>query len=77
MTKAADGGGGAPPPKLYRELADWWPLLSAPRLTAAGFEPAVVPVEHSELEPGTYETFACRKPAGAPSAGAASSTGEV
>ena len=30
MTGAADDGGGAPPPKLYHELADWWPLLSAP-----------------------------------------------
>ena len=48
------------------------------RLTAAaGFEPTVVPIEHSELEPGTYEIFACRKPAGAPSSGAGSSTDEV
>lgn len=37
--------------------ADWlrW-------LTEAGFEPQIVPFDHSELEPGTYEVFVCRKP---------------
>jgi hypothetical protein len=30
-------------------------------LREAGFEPTVVPFEHSELEPGSYEVFACRK----------------
>jgi ubiquinone/menaquinone biosynthesis C-methylase UbiE len=28
----------------------------------AGFEPRVVPFDHSELEPGTYEIFVCVKP---------------
>jgi hypothetical protein len=37
--------------------ADWLRLL-----TGAGFEPAVVPFDHSELEPGEYEVFVCRKP---------------
>ncbi len=37
--------------------ADWLRLL-----TGAGFEPAVVPFDHSELEPGDYEVFVCRKP---------------
>jgi hypothetical protein len=32
-------------------------------LAAAGFVPASVPFDHSELEPGTYELFVCRKPA--------------
>jgi len=36
---------------------DWIRLLNG-----AGFEPVVVPFDHSELEPGTYEVFACRKP---------------
>jgi hypothetical protein len=27
----------------------------------AGFEPRVVPFDHSELEPGTYEIFVCVK----------------
>ena len=27
-----------------------------------GFEPRVVPFDHSELEPGTYELFVCHKP---------------
>mgnify|MGYP001496550927 CR=1 FL=1 len=36
---------------------DWLRLLGD-----AGFEPLVVPFDHSELEPGTYEVFACRKP---------------
>jgi SAM-dependent methyltransferase len=30
--------------------------------TEAGFEPRVVPFEHSELEPNTYEVFVARKP---------------
>lgn len=37
--------------------ADWLRLLRE-----VGFEPAAVPVDHSELEPGSYEVFACRKP---------------
>jgi SAM-dependent methyltransferase len=28
----------------------------------AGFEPRVIPFDHSELEPGTYELFVCVKP---------------
>ena len=31
-------------------------------LREAGFEPAVVPFEHSELEPGSHEVFLCRRP---------------
>lgn len=38
--------------------ADWLRLLSE-----AGFRPGVVPFDHSELEPGTYEVFVARKPA--------------
>jgi SAM-dependent methyltransferase len=30
-------------------------------LTAAGFQPTIVPFDHSELEPGQYELFVCRK----------------
>jgi SAM-dependent methyltransferase len=37
--------------------ADWLRLL-----TEGGFEPRVVPFDHSELEPGQYEVFACRRP---------------
>jgi SAM-dependent methyltransferase len=36
---------------------DTWLML----LHNAGFEPRVVPFEHSELEPGTYELFVCVK----------------
>ena len=32
-------------------------------LKEAGFEPRVVPFDHSELEPGTYEVFVATKPA--------------
>ena len=32
-------------------------------LREGGFEPSVVPFDHSELEPGTYEVFVCVKPA--------------
>src|SRR5688572_11928375 len=32
-------------------------------LTEAGFDATVVPCEHSEIEPGTYEVFVGRKPA--------------
>jgi SAM-dependent methyltransferase len=32
-------------------------------LREAGFEPAVVPFEHSELEPGSHEVFLCRRSA--------------
>lgn len=38
-----------------RDWLDW--------LADAGFEPAVVQVDHSELEPGEYEVFIARKPA--------------
>ena len=31
-------------------------------LKSAGFEPAVVPLDHSELEPGQYEVFVARRP---------------
>ena len=31
-------------------------------LSEAGFEPVSVPFDHSEIDPGTYEVFACRKP---------------
>jgi trans-aconitate methyltransferase len=31
-------------------------------LTETGFDPQVVPVEHSELEPGQYEMFVARRP---------------
>jgi SAM-dependent methyltransferase len=31
-------------------------------LRDAGFEPRVVPFDHSELEPGSYELFVCVKP---------------
>ncbi len=37
--------------------ADWLRLLAD-----AGFQPKVVPFEHSELEPGQYEIFVGRKP---------------
>jgi SAM-dependent methyltransferase len=37
--------------------SDWLRLLAG-----AGFQPRVVPVEHSELEPGEYEVFVCAKP---------------
>lgn len=38
--------------------ADWLRLLAE-----VGFVPEVVPFDHSELEPGTYELFVGRKPA--------------
>jgi SAM-dependent methyltransferase len=37
--------------------ATWLRLLSD-----AGFEPRVVPLEHSELEPGSHEVFVARRP---------------
>jgi hypothetical protein len=30
-------------------------------LAEAGFEPSVAPIEHSEVEPGTYEAFVARR----------------
>jgi trans-aconitate methyltransferase len=33
-------------------------------LAEAGFEPSVAPIDHAELEPGTYEAFVARRPAG-------------
>jgi trans-aconitate methyltransferase len=41
--------------------AEWLRLLSD-----AGFAPAVVPFDHSELEPGSYEVFVCSKPVEGP-----------
>jgi SAM-dependent methyltransferase len=38
--------------------AEWLALIAE-----AGFEPRVVPFDHSELEPGTYEVFVGVKPA--------------
>jgi SAM-dependent methyltransferase len=40
--------------------ADWLRLLAE-----AGFVPRVVPFDHSELEPGTYEVFVAAKPVSA------------
>ena len=37
--------------------ADWLRLLAE-----AGFRPRVVPLEHSELEPGSHEVFVARRP---------------
>ena len=37
--------------------ADWLRLLAE-----VGFQPEVLAFDHSELEPGEYEIFACRKP---------------
>ena len=37
--------------------ADWLRLLAD-----AGFQTAVVPLEHSEVEPGQHEVFVCRRP---------------
>jgi hypothetical protein len=37
---------------------DWLRLLSR-----AGFEAKVVPLDHSEVEPGRHEVFVCRRPA--------------
>lgn len=37
--------------------AEWLQIL-----TDAGFEARCVPFDHSELEPGTYEVFVCRRP---------------
>jgi hypothetical protein len=64
-------------PKLYSELASWWPLLSAPadyveglfaradwlRLLAdAGFRPSAVPFVHTGLEDASHEGFVGRRP---------------
>ena len=38
--------------------AEWLRVLSD-----AGFRPKMVPFDHSELEPGSYEIFVCQKPA--------------
>ena len=37
--------------------ADWLRVLSE-----TGFRPKIVPFDHSELEPGSYEIFVCQKP---------------
>jgi SAM-dependent methyltransferase len=37
--------------------AEWLRFLSE-----AGFKPRAVPFDHSELDPGSYEIFVCRKP---------------
>lgn len=39
--------------------ADWLTVLSE-----AGFQPEVIPFEHSELEPGSHEIFIARRPPG-------------
>jgi SAM-dependent methyltransferase len=39
---------------------EWLRLLSE-----AGFEPAIAPLEHSELEPGSHEVFVAKRPASA------------
>jgi len=39
--------------------ADWLRLLSE-----VGFRPHVVPLEHSELEPGSHEVFVANRPSG-------------
>jgi hypothetical protein len=31
-------------------------------LTAAGFQPKLIPFDHSDLEPGSYELFAASRP---------------
>jgi hypothetical protein len=57
-----------PGPKLYGELASWWPLLSSPadyQEEAAFYRKRLIDacaVRHSELEPGSYELFVCTKP---------------
>lgn len=38
-------------------------------LREAGFEPRVVPLEHSAVEPGVHELFVARKPVSAPARG--------
>lgn len=62
--------------KLYTELGTWWPPMLAPeggvegpafytdRLKdTCGVPPGLllVPFDHSELEPGTYQAFVGRK----------------
>jgi trans-aconitate methyltransferase len=37
--------------------ADWLRILSD-----VGFQPKAIPFDHSELDPGSYEVFACAKP---------------
>jgi SAM-dependent methyltransferase len=37
--------------------ADWLRLLSE-----VGFHPTVVPLDHSEIEPGSHEIFVCKRP---------------
>jgi hypothetical protein len=56
-------GNGLPRLQLGRHLEgsfsrqDWLQWLAQ-----AGFEAAVLPFDHSELEPGEYEVFVCRRP---------------
>ncbi len=42
---------------LFRR-SDWFRLLAD-----VGFEAEAVPCDHSEIEPGEYELFVCRRPA--------------
>jgi hypothetical protein len=37
---------------------DTWVRL----LTEVGFTPSIIPFDHSELEPGSYELFLAQKP---------------
>ncbi|HWM88955.1 MAG TPA: class I SAM-dependent methyltransferase [Kofleriaceae bacterium] len=47
-----------------RHLEGLFPRAEWLRLaTEVGFEPRVVPFDHSELEPGSYEVFVCVRPA--------------
>jgi SAM-dependent methyltransferase len=47
-----------------RHVEGLFPRASWLRLLAeAGFEPEVIPFEHSELEPGSHEVFVARRPA--------------
>ena len=38
--------------------ADWLRLLSG-----AGFDVTVLPIDHTDLDPGSYEVFVCKRPA--------------
>ena len=46
-------------PRLYRDLASWRPVLSAPEdhEEEAGFLAPAVPFTHSEVETGSCEVF--------------------
>lgn len=60
-------GTGTPRVEFDRHLEGVFARATWLRLLAeAGFEPAVVPFEHSEVEPGVHELFVARRPGGAP-----------